>query len=62
MNQVKVTSTETGKSVSADVLNRSDKSMRVALEGTTIVLNLSRTDLRRPYVGHFGGREYTCVG
>lgn len=62
MNRVKVTSTETGKSVDADVLNRNDKSMRVALVGTTLVLNLSRTDVRRPYVGHMGGREYTSAG
>lgn len=62
MEQVKITSTETNKSVQADVLQRSDKSMRVALQGTTIVINLFRTDTRRPYVGHMNGREYTSAG
>jgi hypothetical protein len=62
MDQVKVKNTETGKSVDADVIKRSDKSLRVVIVGTTIVINLSRTDVRRPYVGQLNGREYTSAG
>lgn len=57
-----VVSTETGKTVTADVLKRSDKSIRVALHGSNITLNLSRTDIRRPYVGHLHGLEFTTNG
>lgn len=54
--------TETGKTVRADILKRSDKSIRVALQGTDIVLNLNRTDTRRPYVGARHGLEFTTLG
>lgn len=57
-----VVSTETGKSVEADILKRSDKAIRVALRGTDIVLNMSRTDTRRPYVGSRHGLEFTTFG
>lgn len=54
--------TESGKTVTADVLKRSDKMIRVALQGTDIVLNLNRTDTRRPYVGSRHGLEFTTRG
>lgn len=57
-----VVSTEGGKSVKADILKRSDKSLRVAFQGSNIVLNMSRTDLRRPYVGSLHGMEFTTNG
>lgn len=54
--------TESGKTVTADILKKSDKVIRVALQGTDIVLNLSRTDTRRPYVGERHGLEFTTSG
>ena len=57
-----VVSTETGKAVQADILKRSDKAIRVALRGTDIVINLTRTDTRRPYVGSRHGLEFTTRG
>lgn len=57
-----VVSTATDKTVTADILKRSDKSIRVALRGTDIVLNLTRTDVRRPYVGTRHGLEFTTFG
>lgn len=62
MEKVKITNTNTGKTVSADVLNRSDKSLRVVLQGTMITLNLTRSDLRRPYIGHMNGMEFSSAG
>lgn len=57
-----VVSTETNKSIQADILKKSDKSIRVALRGTDIVLNLTRVDTRRPYVGSRHGMEFTTYG
>jgi len=57
-----VVSTEGGKSVKADILKKSDKSIRVAFHGSNIVLNLNRTDTRRPYVGNLHGMEFTTGG
>lgn len=62
MDRVTVTCTNTGVSAQADVLRQSDKSIRVALVGTNLVINMSRADTRRPYVGHQGGLEFTTNG
>jgi hypothetical protein len=57
-----VNCSETGKTVSADILKKSDKVIRVALHNTDIVLNLTRSDTRRPYVGSRSGLEFTTNG
>lgn len=57
-----VTCTDTDKTIKADVLKRSDKRLEVALHGTTTKLILSRTDLKRPYVGNMSGMEFTTRG
>ena len=57
-----VNSTNTGKTMKADVLQRSDKSLRVAIQGTTIILTLTRSDMGRPYVGNKAGMEFTSFG
>lgn len=62
MEQVKVNCTQTGKTITADVLRRSDKSMRVVLVGTDLTLNLSRIDAREPYKGNSAGLEFTTHG
>lgn len=57
-----VVSTESGKAVKADVLKKSDKSIRVAFHGSNIAINMTRTDTRRPYVGSLHGMEFTTNG
>jgi hypothetical protein len=57
-----VVSTNNGKSHTADILKRSDKSLRVAFQGTDIILTLMRDDVRRPYVGNRAGLEFTTYG
>jgi hypothetical protein len=57
-----VSSTDTGKTMKADILQRSDKSLRVALQGTNVVLTLTRNDVNRPYVGNRAGMEFTSNG
>ena len=57
-----VVSTESGRTVKADILKKSDKAIRVALQGSDIVLNMSRTDTRKPYVGSRHGLEFTTNG
>lgn len=62
MEKVDVTCTQTGKTVQADVLRRSDRSMRVVIVGTDLTLNLNRVDARTPYTGHHAGLEFTSRG
>lgn len=58
----KIRNTNNGKTLIADVLSRSDKSLRVVIPGTTIPLTLTRKDLRGPFVGHYAGMEFTSAG
>ncbi len=62
MDRVKVVNTNNGRTVEADVLQRSDKRLRVALVGTAITLTMTRDDIRRPFVGSMNGLEFTSVG
>ena len=59
MDQVEITCTENGKTKMADILSKNDKYMKVVFEETTITLELFRTDVNRPYVGHKSGLEFT---
>ena len=43
----------------AEILSKNDKYMKVVFEETTITLELFRTDVNRPYVGHKSGLEFT---
>lgn len=62
MEKVKISCTQTGVTIGADVLKRSDRSMRVVLDNTDLTLNLSRVDARSPYVGYHAGLEFTTNG
>lgn len=53
---------ENGKIAKADILKKSDRSIRVAFQGTNIVMNLTRSDPRKPYVGTMHGLEFTTQG
>ena len=62
MERCNVTNTNTGKTIGADILSRSDKQIKVALDGTKFSLMLYRSDVRRPYVGNMSGMEFTSNG
>ncbi len=62
MDTVKVTNTNNGRTVEAEVLQRSDKRLRVVLVGTSITLTMTREDTRRAYVGNSNGLEFTSMG
>ena len=63
MDRTKVTCTDTGSTVGADVLERSDKRLKVALDGATIAIELYKdTPNARIYVGHMFGMEFTSEG
>lgn len=62
MDKVKVTNTNNGRTVEAEVLQRSDKRLRVVLVGTSITLTMTREDTRRVYVGNSNGLEFTSMG
>lgn len=57
-----ISCSETQKSQKADILKKTDKMIRVAIQGTSITFNLTRSDTRRPYVGSLHGLEFTTNG
>ena len=59
MEQIEITCIDNGKTKTADVLNRTDKYMKVVFEGTNMTLELVRKDLNKPYVGNKAGLEFT---
>ena len=60
--QVMVHCTDKDQDVKADVLNKSDYALKVALVGTKIVINLKRADLKKQYVGDLHNMEFTSTG
>lgn len=62
MDTCKVTNTNNGRTLEADVLQRSDKRLRVALQLTDITITMTRADTNRPYVGNAAGLEFTTMG
>jgi hypothetical protein len=52
----------TEKDSLADILSRSDKRMKVVINGTSITIVLMRKDIRRPYVGYEAGLEFETFG
>jgi len=61
MEQIEIICIDNGKAKTADVLSRTDKYMKVAVEGTTMTIELQRTDLNKPYVGTKAGLEFKYV-
>lgn len=57
-----VSCSENNKVSEAEVLKRSEKSIRVVLKGTNITMNMTRQDTRRPYVGTLHKLEFTTMG
>jgi hypothetical protein len=60
METIKVTCTDTDKTLDAEILRKGDKSIRVFIKAANITLTLSRTDVRKPYVGNCAGMEFTA--
>ena len=58
MKQITITSINSAVQKRADVLSKSGKHIRVALAETTIIIDLHRTDLRRPYIGRLSGLDF----
>jgi hypothetical protein len=58
MEQIEIVCIDNGKTKTADVLSRTDRYLKVALEGTTMTIELSRTDVNKPYVGTKAGLEF----
>ena len=58
MEKIEITCTNNGKTKKADVISRNDKFLKVAIEGTQITIDMSRSDLNNPYVGHAAGLEF----
>ena len=59
MDKIEITCTTNGKTKTADILFRSDKHLKVAIEGTQIAIEMHRQDLNKPYIGHTAGLEFT---
>lgn len=63
MDRTFVTCTDTDSTVGADVLEKSDRYIKVALDGATIALKLFKdTPTTRVYVGCMFGMEFTTTG
>ena len=59
MEKITLICTDNGKTKTADVLSRSDKFLKVVVEGTTMTIELFRSDVNKPYVGNKAGLEFT---
>ena len=59
MDKIEITCTNNGKTKTADVIFRSDKHLKVAIEDTQITIEMHRQDLNKPYIGHTAGLEFT---
>lgn len=58
MDQVEITCIDNGKTKTAEVLSKTDKYMKVVIEGTTMTIELIRKDLNKPYIGNKAGLEF----
>ena len=58
MEKVEITCTNNGKTKLVDVLSKNDKYMKVVVEGTQIVIEMSRKDVNTPYIGDTAGLTF----
>ncbi len=59
MDKIEITCTNNGKTKTADILFRSHKHLKVAIEDTQITIEMHRLDVNKPYIGHTAGLEFT---
>jgi|TARA_Y100000310_G_scaffold320965_1_gene377974 hypothetical protein len=63
MDIVKITCTDTDKTLNGDVLRKSDRFIEVVVEGTGAKLRLSKkTPHDKLYIGRLAGLEFTSTG
>jgi hypothetical protein len=62
MEQCSVYCINTEKDAVADILERTEKRLKVAMSGTDMTIILTRQDPRQPYVGFMGGLEFETFG
>ena len=55
---IEITCTNNGKTKTAEVMQQTDKYMKVIVEGTQIFIEMFREDLNTPYTGHTAGLEF----
>lgn len=56
---VMVKDVKSGKEKKADVLEKSKKSLKIAIQGTDFSITLTRKDPNKPYVGRLGSMEFS---
>lgn len=59
MEKITIVCENNEKTKVVEVLQRTDKHLKVVFEGTTMTLDLHRTDVNKAYVGHKAGLEFT---
>jgi len=62
MEQCSVYCVNTETDALADILERTDKRIKVALVDTDITITLTRSDTRSPYIGFVGNMEFETFG
>ena len=60
--QVWIHCTQTNVRIQADVLYKSEKTMKVVIPIAFITLNFKRDDNKKPYVATSAGLEFTTMG
>lgn len=61
-NQTLVTCSQNGKAVLGDILQKTDKALKVALVGTNLTINLQKDLHKKLYIGNAAGLEFTSSG
>lgn len=62
MDQCSVYCVNTNNDAVADILERNDKRIKVAMVGSDLTITLTREDKRSPYIGYLGGLEFETFG
>ncbi|KKN24849.1 hypothetical protein LCGC14_0890890 [marine sediment metagenome] len=63
MDRTTVTCTDTNQTMGADILNKSDRRLTVAVDGTEMSIALTKRDpYDKYYVGTAAGFEFTSTG
>ena len=58
MNLIQITCTNNDRTKEAEVLERTDKYMKVQVPGTQLFIEMFRDDVNIPYTGHTAGLEF----
>lgn len=62
MKQCSIYCVNTEKDAVADIMEHSDKRIKVVLVDTDTTITLSRNDIRQPYIGFLAGLEFETFG